>query len=536
MIVIASALLAIVARRIRLPGIVAYLAAGLLLGPATGLVEVSEALELISDTGIVLLLFLVGLELSLEKIKVVGKAVLIAGVAQIALTVAAAWGLGLWLGIEGMEAVFFAVALTLSSTVVVVKILDEKREFSRLYGRIAVGILLVQDMFVILLLTLLAGMETGESRMDAHVMLVGVLKAFGGIAVLILGVVLALKYLLPRLFGWASRSPETVFIWSLCWCFLVLAAAHMMHLSHETGAFLAGVALAQLPHSHDLRRRVHPLMNFFVAVFFVTLGINMELGTGGIGWGAIVGICAFVLIGKSVLVGVICRLLGFNSRTAFLTGVTLGQVSEFSFILLAMGQEAGLLDPDLLSTVGVIGLITIAGSSCAIQFNGALLHVWQRFTRGRPGDAESHHEHRLHGHVIVVGMNTLGREIVKRLAAMGEITLAIDTDPKKLDGLPGRTLLGSAEYLSVLEEARLADAKLLVSALQIEDANDLLAYRCKEFGVPSSIHAVDLSVVDNLMEMDVAYLMIPKVDGIKRQNHVLEEMGFIASTDHRAET
>lgn len=528
LIVVAAALFAIVARRIRLPGIVAYLVAGLVLGPATGLVSVNEGLELISETGIVLLLFLVGLELSLQKIRVVGKAVLIAGIAQVALTAGAALGLGMWLGVRSLEAVFLAVALTLSSTVVVVKLLDEKHDFAKLYGRISVGILLVQDMVVILLLTLLAGMKTGGGQMDAGTMVVGILKAFGGIAVLVAGVLLALKFLLPKVFGWASRSPETLFIWSLCWCFLVLAGAHFLHLSHESGAFLAGVALAQLPYSHDLRRRVHPLMNFFVAVFFVTLGINMEFGIGALGWEAMAALCAFVLIAKPILVTIITRLLKFTARTSILTGITLGQVSEFSFILLAMGGKADLVGPGLLSTVGLVGLITIAVSSCGIQFNEALYRAWSRLTR-KQGEDEPPEERRLHGHVIVVGMNTLGRELVKRLSEHGEETLAIDTDPRKLRELPGRTLLGSAEYLSVLEEAGLAKAKLLVSALQIEDVNDLLAYRCKEFGVPSSIHGIDLSVVDNLMEMDVAYLMIPKVDGIKLQNRTLEEMGMVAS-------
>ncbi len=527
LMVVAAALFAVGARWVRLPGIVAYLLAGLMLGPATGVVSVTESLQFISETGIVLLLFLVGLELSFAKVKGVGHAVLFAGLLQVALTFAGAFGLAAWLGLRGMEAALFAAALTLSSTVVVVKLLDERKEFSSLHGRIAVGILLVQDMAVIVLLTLLAGLPHDGSPMEMGAIALGCLRAFGGMAILLIAVLAALRWVLPPVFGWVARSPETLFIWSLAWCFLVLAGAHALHLSHETGAFMAGVALAQLPYSHDLRRRVHPLMNFFVAVFFVTLGINMKPGTGGLGGLGIVAICLFVLLGKPLIVALVTRLLRFPARASFASGVALGQVSEFSFLLLAVGASSALVSPGILSAIGLAGLITIALSSCAISSWERLFLFWRRIWRRDDEGRIEQAAVELRNHVIVIGMNTLGRELVRRLSENGEHTLAIDTDPAKLRHLPGETLVGSVEYLAVLEEAGLAQARLLVSALHIEDANDLLAFRCREAKVPCAIMGVDLSVVDNLLEMDVAYLMIPKVDGIKRQQETLEAMGLL---------
>lgn len=526
LIVVAAALCAIVARRVRLPGIVAYLVAGLVLGPVTRVVSVTASLEFISETGIVLLLFLVGLELSFAKIKGVGHAVLGAGLLQLLFTFGGAFALAAWLGLHGLEAALFSAALTLSSTVVVVKLLDEKKEFSSLHGRIAVGILLVQDMAVIVLLTLLAGLPSGGEKVEMSALIMSCVQAFGGMALLLIAVLAALRWVLPPVFGWVARSPETLFIWSLAWCFLVLAGAHALHLSHETGAFMAGVALAQLPYSHDLRRRVHPLMNFFVAVFFVTLGINMKPGTGGLGVGGIAAICAFVLLGKPLIVGAAARLLRFPARASFASGVALGQMSEFSFLLLAMGASSALVSEGILSAAGMAGLITIAVSSCAISSWQPLYRGWCRLWR-RTEDSSEDATGERENHIIVVGMNTLGRELVRRLAEKGERTLAIDTDPAKLRGLPGETLLGSVEYLAVLEEAGLPRARLLVSALHIEDANDMLAFRCQERKIPCSILGVDLSVVDNLLEMDVAYLMIPKVDGIKRQRETLEAMGLL---------
>jgi hypothetical protein len=349
---------------------------------------------------------------------------------------------------------------------------------------------------------------------------------------LIILVLLASKYLLPRPFAWAARSPETLLIWSLCWCFFVVVGAHAMHLSPESGAFLAGISLAQLPYNVDLRRRVHPLMNFFIAVFFVSLGIKMQLGDAAEQWPIALAFAGFVLVGKFIIImGTVAR-MGYNEKTANFTGITLSQISEFSFIFAAAGMNSGWIGAKVLSMVGLVGLTTFSLSACAILYNEKIYSLmreagWLKWFRARPEVPSSIISHARENHVIVVGMNTLGRMLAQRLHEKGEKVLAIDTDPAKLVNLPVPALLGNVEYLAVLEDAGLPHAKLLVSALRIESTNDLLAYRCRTLDIPCSIHVVDLSVTDNLLEMDVDYLMIPKVDGIKLQTKELKNMGFL---------
>ena len=532
LIVVGAAVCGFVARSLKLPSIVAYLIAGLILGPWTGLVKVTGSLELISEAGIVLLLFLVGLELSLDKIKGVGKVVLLAGVAQVSLSFAGGFYLAGFIGFEATEAVFLALALTFSSTVVAVKLLEQKQQFDSLHGRIAVGILLFQDLVVIVLLTLLSGFEPG-TELNWHVAGASVLKALGKMALLIVVVLAMSKYVLPKPFAWIARSPAGLFIWSLCWCFFVVSAAHWLHLSEETGAFLAGISLAQLPYNRDLRRRVHPVMNFFIAVFFVSLGVQMDLGAATRDWDLTLYLATFAIVGKFAIVMFTLARLKFGERTAHFTATTLAQISEFSFILTAVAVQSGWIEDRILALVGLVGLVTFSISACFIIYNN-VLYFWSRhlgllavFSAKRHDPVEARVQ-KHYGHIIVVGMNTLGREIVTRLHARGEQVLALDTDPHKLEGLPCETMLGDVEYFSVLEEAELSHARLLVSALRIEPTNDLLAYRCKQAGVPSSIQVVDLSVTDNLLEMDVKYLMIPKVDGIKLQNRELEERGLLS--------
>ena len=213
-IVITAAVFAFLGKAIRMPSIVAYILAGITLGPVLGLVELSHSLELIAEVGIALLLFLVGLELSFAKIRDVGKVAIVAGLGQVVFTALGGLGLCLLLGFDFLSALFLSVALTFSSTVVVVKLLDQKGELGRLYGRIAVGIFLVQDLVVIGVLTLLTGLQVGGS-FEIQAILIGLGKAIGGMLLLLAVTLLASRYVLPKPFAWAARSQDTSFIWAL---------------------------------------------------------------------------------------------------------------------------------------------------------------------------------------------------------------------------------------------------------------------------------------------------------------------------------
>jgi Kef-type K+ transport system membrane component KefB len=532
LIVVVGALCLILGQRLRTPSIVAYIVAGLLLGPVTGLIEASEAVDLIAEVGIALLLFLVGLELSLARIRDVGKVAVVAGIGQVIFTAAGGLGLALLLGFGVMESVFIATALTFSSTVVVVKLLDQKGELNALYGRIAVGIFLVQDLVVIVILTFLAGLGEAD-QLQAGDMAGGLAVAFGGMAALLVVALLSARYILPRLFALVAGAPEPLFIWSLCWCFLFVLGAEAMNLSLEIGAFLAGVSLAQLPYNHEFQRRVHPLMNFFIAVFFVSLGIQMQVGAALSHLASASALSLFVLIGNPLIFMLIITRLGYGERPAFLTSVTVAQISEFSFIFAGVGMAAGLIGPEILSLITVVGLITIGISSYMILYNHELYAWTQRIGLLRPfrasdGDGEEpESEEVLRDHVIVVGMNHMGRRIAEELRERGETVLAIDTDPRKLQGLDSRTLLGNAEYPAVLEEAGLAHARLLVSALQIEATNNLLTYRARDAGVPVAVHAFDQSVLHGLERLGADHLIRSKNLGIRRIAERLREMGVL---------
>jgi Kef-type K+ transport system membrane component KefB len=338
---------------------------------------------------------------------------------------------------------------------VVVKLLDQKQQLDSLYGRMAVGIFLVQDLVVILVLTLLAGFESGTDS-DLASIIISIVKAFIGMIALLVLALLSSKYFLNKPFTWASRSSETILLWSLTWCFLFVMLAEYFELSLEIGAFLAGLSLAQLDCSSELQRRVHPLVNFFIAIFFISLGAQMELAAAQQHLFSAIILSLFVLIGNPfIFIWIIVR-RGYSFKTAFLAGVTVAQISEFSFIFAAVGLRAELIDTSVLSLISLIGLITIAVSSYMILYNEQLyqffIKVFPRFSEN-PEDIENEEgEDELTNHIIIIGMNTLGQRLAKELHSRGQTLVLIDTDMRKLEGLDGKKIVGNVDSLALLEE------------------------------------------------------------------------------------
>lgn len=540
--VVVTALAVLLLRRLPIPTIVTYIGVGLLLGPVGGLLpaagagnSATRAVEAIGEVGIVLLLFIVGLELSLDRIRGVGRVAVFAGLGQVVFTLLFGFLLTMILGFTVLEGIFLATALTFSSTVVVVKLLDQKKELHTLYGRIAVGIFLVQDLVVIAVLTVLAGLAAGGGAgigLDAGKIAAGLVRATLGMLVLLATALAASRLVLGRLFTWIAASAPALLLWSLGWCFVFVIGAEAMGLSPEIGAFLAGLSLAQLGCSHELRRRVHPLMSFFLAVFFVSLGASMVLDAAAAYWPQAIALSLFVLIGNPLIFMWIIARSGYGERTAFFTSVTVAQISEFSFVFAGVGMAAGLIGQPILSLVAIVGVVTIAISATMILYNRqlyefsrrlGLLRLFRAAAEDPPGEGDAAAP--MTGHVIVVGMNPLGQRVARKLHESGEQVLAVDSDPAKLAGSPWQTKVGNIDALAMVDEVNLAGAKLVVSALQIEDSNRLLAWRCRQLGVPVAIHAFDTSVIVGLKQLDIDFLIHPRLEGRRRLALELARLG-----------
>ncbi|HKK07996.1 MAG TPA: cation:proton antiporter, partial [Gemmatimonadota bacterium] len=408
-----------------------------------------------------------------------------------------------------------------------VKLLERANGLERRHGRIAIGVLLVQDVLVAVVLTVLAGLGPVPEAPGRGGVVVGLQGAFGGMVLLVALAGVAVRWVLPAAAGWLAGSGEALFVAALTWCFGFILAAEALHVSTELGAFVAGVALAQLPEGRDLRRRVHPVVDLFVAVFFVSLGAGLDLRGAAALWPEALALSAVVLVAKPALVCVLLVWRGHEPRTAFLSGLTLGQISEFGFVLAALAVGAGLAEPTVLPLVGLVGLLTIGASALLVPAGERLYRAAAARLPGRlaPAAGAEPAAPGPRGHVVVVGMNDLGRRLARALSGRGESVVAVDTDPGKLSGLDVPAVVGDVSVTGVLEEAGVPRARLVVSALRIEDVNGLLAYRCRELGVPVAIHAFEPEQAEELLELGVDHVLVSKHEVARELAAALRGLG-----------
>jgi len=479
-----------VAVRLRQPLILAFVAVGIAVSPsALGWIGAHEQVELFAKLGISLLLFVVGLKLDILLIRSLGVVAVTAGIAQIALSAALGYGLAAALGIAPVAALYVAVALTFSSTIIVVKLLSDKREIDSLHGRIAVGILIVQDIAIVLVMIGLTavGAAAGAAG-SAFTALIAVLLK-GAVLLGVLG--LLARYVLPTLLHQLARSSELLVLAGIAWAVALAALGDYLGFSKEVGAFLAGVSIASTHYREAISARLVSLRDFLLLFFFVSLGLQLDIQLLGAKLLAAIVLSVFVLIAKPLIVMILMGVLGYRKRTGFLTGVTLAQISEFSFILGALGVTVGHIDRDTLGLITVVGLATIALSSYSILYAHPLyewlaprLDVFERKVAHREQNIDAQ-AHPLAADVILFGLGRFGGNLARHLRGRGMSVLGVDFDPQAVrawhrEGLPAQ--YGDAEDPEFAATLPLAQARWVISTAPQRDVSLALLHGLKTHG------------------------------------------------------
>jgi Kef-type K+ transport system membrane component KefB len=479
-ILIASALAGLAANRLRQPLIAAYIVVGIAAGPA-GMrwVGSGDEIELLAQIGVTVLLFVVGLKLDVHIVRRIGPVSLGAGLGQIVFTFIVGYVLCEALGMEAVTALYIAAALTLSSTIILVKLLSDRREIDSLHGRIVVGVLIVQDIVAVAAMTLLG--STPEAA-------AGIVE-LGGWLFLKLAVAAALvfvlmKYVLPPLLERLARSQELLMLFAVAWGIALAAAGEHLGFSKEVGAFLAGFSLASTPFREALSARLATLRDFLLLFFFIDLGAKLRLGAVGDHVATAVVLSAFVLILKPLIVLAIMGAMGYRKRTAFLTAVPLAQVSEFSIVLLALGTHLGHIDETAMSIVTLVALVTIMVSTYMIIFLqplytrfAAWLAFFERRSPFREIEMERTRREDTAPEIIVFGAGRFGRRLIEQLVRRRLRVLAVDFDPENVRALRARRLqvrFGDAEDPQFAGTLPLNKARWVVSTLPEHDANRCL--------------------------------------------------------------
>lgn len=474
---------------LRQPLVVAFLVAGIVGGPAVlGLVEHTEELDLLAELGIAILLFLVGLKLDLGIVRALGPVALLAGVVQVLFTAGVGVVLARLLGWPWAASGYIALALSFSSTIIIVKLLSDRREIDALHGRLAVGILILQDVVVILALILLPSLDAGGGGASRVLSQVGVMALWALLAGGLLAAVA--RWAIPPIAHHLARSTELLLLAAIAWAVGLAAAADALGFSKEVGAFVAGVSLASSPFHNAIGTRLVPLRDFLLVFFFISLGATLELDRLP---GVLVPAMAFslfVLVGKPLVIMAILGVLGYRKRTGFYAGFTLGQISEFSLILGAMGVALGHIDPEALALLTLVALVTIALSTYTIANLGWLYERLaprlEAFERPNPTrEDERQDAWPVAPDVVLIGVGRYGGRIGRRLTERGLRVFAVDFDPQALrawtsEGRVGQ--YGDATDPELCGSLPLRTARLVVCSSPDERTNRTLLEALRQAG------------------------------------------------------
>lgn len=522
------AAVALLMRFLRQPLIIGYILTGLIVGPSIlGLVKSPDTIEILGNFGVALLLFIVGLGLNPKIVKEVGKISLLTGVGQVIFTSVIGFGLVRALGYAPLTAFYIAIALSFSSTIIILKLLTDKREQNKLYGKISIGFLLVQDIIATFaLLIASAASKSGSFSFNE----LGILAAKG--CVLVVGLLLIAKFLVRPMTNFLSKSQEMLFLFSIAWGFGVATIFYLLGFSLEVGALFAGVALATMPYAQEVGSRLRPLRDFFVIVFFIALGSKLNLGdVQSVIWQAI-GLSAFVLIGNPIIVMVIMGIMGYTKRTSFKAGLAVAQISEFSLIFMLLGLRNGQINEQAVSLVTMIGIITIAISSYMIIYSDSLFRILgdslRLFERKKVKETGEHYDRY---EALLFGYKRGGSEFTKVFERLNKRYIVIDYDPEAVDDLERQGIpyiYGDATDLEMLNEINFDHVKLVVSVMTDHQSNLFLLQQLEKRN-PNAVvicHADSVQDAIELYGLGASFVVMPHFIGNEKVGAFIRKNGF----------
>ncbi|MEK7626324.1 MAG: cation:proton antiporter [Patescibacteria group bacterium] len=527
-IIAVGAIIALIMRLIKQPLIIGHIITGIIVGPSLlGLTKSEDILETFSSIGVTLLLFIIGLGLSLRVIREVGKIAAIVGATTIALTTLLGYTVGLLINLNKTEALSIGIAISFSSTIIVLKLLSDKREQSRLHGKIITGILIVEDLVAAIALMALAARGNGAS-FDP--------ETLGSLAIkgILLSVPLLLfgSYVLPKFHKLFAGSQEFLFLFAISWGLGVATLFGEAGFSLEIGALIAGISLASLPYTQEISSRLLPLRDFFIVVFFIALGSHLSFQNIADYMPIILIIFCCVVFVKPLIILITMGLLGYTKQVSFKVANALSQISEFSLIFLALGYKEGIISNNIITIITITTLMTIAFSTYTITYSDQLYKFLEKhfelFERKHP---VKEHEQRTSYELVLFGYQKGGREFINVFKSMGKKFIVIDYDPEVIEVLDRRGidyLYGDATDLELLKEAGIEKSKLIVSTITDHQANIFLIKHLEKInpGAVVLCHAGSVAEAGELYEIGASYVMMPHYIGSEKIGGFIRRSGL----------
>jgi len=527
LVIAIGVLISLFMRLIKQPMIIGYILTGVLVGPTVlNIIQGSASIEIFAQFGIALLLLIVGLGLNPRVVREVGKIAALIAIGKVTLATTIGYFVSRFFGYSTSTSLFIGIAMSFSSTIIILKLLTDKKEQNRLYGKISIGFLLVEDLIATLVLIVVSSTSKGSfSGTDLTTLLAKSVLLIGGL-------VLVRMVILPRLNKIIAGSQEFLFLFAIGWGLGIATLFSWAGFSLEIGALLAGVTLASLPYAQEISSRLKPLRDFFIVLFFISLGSHLVLSNVVAILPQALILSVLVLVGNPIIVMTIMGLSGYTKKTSFKTGIAGAQVSEFSFILLLLANQLGKVTNEVLSLVTVVALITIAVSSYTITYSDQLYILFERYLALFERKKLRHeHEHREHFDLVLFGYHKGGRDFLHVFEQLKKSHVVVDYDPSVIDILETkqtRYVYGDATDLELLNEINLEAAKLVVSMVTDFPTNMFLANWLRTHNP----HAVFISTADTieqaaeLYELGVDYVILPHFLGTEKISAFIRKSGL----------
>jgi Kef-type K+ transport system membrane component KefB len=526
-LLVIAASISLVMRFLRQPMLIGYILTGLVVGPSVlGIVKSPETIEVLGNFGVALLLFIVGLGLNPKVIRDVGKVSLIAGIGQVGLTTGLGFLLLRALGYNPVTSLYVALALAFSSTIIILKLLSDRKEQGKLHGKIAIGLLLVQDIVASLALVVASAGSKGGFSFGQFT----ILGAKG--ALLVAAAIVFTRLIINPLAKTFSRSQELLFLFALAWGFGTASVFYLSGFSLEVGALLAGVCLAGMPYAQEVGSRLRPLRDFFVVVFFIALGSRINLTSiGSVIWQAVALSC-FVLIAKPLVVMLIMGALGYTKKTSFKTSILMAQISEFSLIFIFLGFSTGQIGQQATSLVTFMGLVTIAVSSYMITYTDKLYKLVDTYLplferrKVRPD-----HDRRINYDAVLFGYKKGGVEFTNVLGNVSKKFIVVDYDPDAIDEMERRQIpymYGDVTDPELLEEVNLDKARLVISVITDYETNLFLLSQLEKVnpGAVMICHADNVEQAVELYGLGASFVVMPHFIGNEKVSAFIKKNGY----------
>lgn len=523
-IIIIATIFALVAAKLKQPLIPAYIIAGLIIGPIYGLITNTELIRTLSEIGIAFLLFIVGLEMDLKKIKDVSVVSGLGGTIRSISMFTIGFVIALILGFVTREAVYIGIIIAFSSTMVVIKLLSDKRELDTLHGRIVVGILLMEDILAIIALSFLSSLD-GNSLLTIGLAIVKGLILMSA-AIFIAGTI-------HKIFGVSAKNQELLFLTSISVCFLLSIISYFLGFSIAIGGFLAGLTLANLPYNFAIIGKVRSLRDFFATIFFVSLGMELVLGKITQMIIPIIILLIVVIIIKPYITLFLCSFFGYKRRVGFSTAISLAQISEFSLIIVSQGLLLGHISKDIFTLTIIVAIITITITSYLLKFEN---NIYQKFkSSSKIFDRFSEAYGKLEYlpktkkvDIVLCGHNRIGYSIGRTIRKMEKKMMVVDYNPEIIKMLIKKRIpciYGDVGDVEVIERLPLKGAKMIISTVPSSRINILLIEKIKEVNEQAIIYVTSSSVEKalKLYDQGADYVILPHFLGGEHVSLLVEE-------------